>query len=52
MKRKTAKQPKELKATVQLKDLRPREDVKGGVRTAGWAGAVRVASADVGGDNG
>ena len=34
MKTKTAKQPKQSKPTVQVKDMKPKKDAKGGLRTA------------------
>ena len=39
-------------AKVALKDLKPKKDVKGGLRGRQFAGGVQVASADLGGDNG
>lgn len=53
MKTKTSKQPKQTKATVQLKDMKPKKDAKGGAvvgRTA-FTGGVFVAVADVGRGN-
>ena len=39
------------RAKVELKDLKPKKDANGGNRTVQFSGGVRVASADVGGDN-
>ena len=56
MKTKTSKQPKQTKATVQLKDMKPKKDAKGGAvvgRTTkgAFTGGVFVTAADVGRNN-
>ena len=60
MKTKTAKQPKQAKPTVQLKDIKPKRDARGGViavlkgaaKGVQFTGGVRVAASYFGGDNG
>ena len=48
MKTKTSKQPKLANSSVQLKDIKPKKDAKGGGKGYwGFTGGVRVASADV-----
>ena len=44
MKTKTAKQPKQSKPTVQLKDIKPKKDAKGGARP--HTGGVNVLMGD------
>jgi hypothetical protein len=57
MKTKTSKQPKQTKATVQLKDMKPKKDAKGGgavvksTARGAFTGGVFVAAADVGRGN-
>ena len=51
MKTKTSKQPKLANSSVQLKDIKPKKDARGGRTGVQFTGGVRVASADVGGDN-
>ncbi|MEY4816833.1 MAG: hypothetical protein RLZZ162_3906 [Verrucomicrobiota bacterium] len=56
MKTKTSKQPKQTKATVQLKDMKPKKDAKGGAvvgRTTkgAFTGGVFVTATDVGRGN-
>ena len=58
MKTNASKQPKQPKPAVQLKDIKPKKDAKGGgayvkdvQKSVGFTGGVRVASADFGGDN-
>lgn len=56
MKTKTSKQPKQTKATVQLKDMKPKKDAKGGGAVVKhprdvFTGGVVVAAADVGRGN-
>lgn len=56
MKTKTSKQPKQTKATVQLKDMKPKKDAKGGavvgrITKGAFTGGVRVTATDVGRGN-